>query len=96
LQVIRDAGDAEDKRDHNDSTEDQICDLVRAADLAAYVLEHTLTEQRVDPDGNANATSVLVRISDETNERLMFAAYQVLNRAKELRAHLGFGPEGVA
>jgi hypothetical protein len=93
LQVIRDAGDAagtilEEKRNH-DSTEDQICDLFQAADLAAYVLEHTLTEQCVDP-AHVNGHPNLVSISSETAERLMFAAYQVRNRAKALRAHLGF------
>jgi hypothetical protein len=84
-----------EERNHYFSIEDQVCDLVQAADLAAYVLEHTLTEQRVDP-AHAGGHTDLVMISSKTAERLMFAAYQVLNRAMALREHLGFAPAGVA
>jgi hypothetical protein len=58
-----------------------------AADLAAYLLETTLAEQRVDP-AHANGPLDLVNLSDRTKERMLFAAYQVLERAKALREHM--------
>jgi hypothetical protein len=79
-------------------TEDQICDLINMASLAASGLQQEFESHRRafhDYDVAPRNLPELVLISDEAQERLMFAIYDVLNRAKALREHLGFAPAGV-
>lgn len=53
--------------------EEQICDLVRAADIAATLVETALKDAHPE------------RLPAEVEERLIFAVYEVDKRAKALR-----------
>jgi hypothetical protein len=70
---------AEEKSNCYGGLEDQICDLVRAADISATLLEDTLSQGRV-AGGPLN-----VYLPDQFQERLIFAAYEVEKRARALR-----------
>lgn len=59
---------------HYGNVEEQICDLVRAADIAATLLETALKDAHPE------------RLPAEVEKRLIFAAYQVDKRAKTSRA----------
>ena len=61
--------------------EEQVCDLVRAADLAASLLENTLSDGRAHGGGS----DLHVYLPEPFQERLIFAAYQVLERAQALK-----------
>jgi hypothetical protein len=70
---------AEEKSNCYGNMEAQICDLVRAADISATLLEDTLSQGRVA--GGAMS----IYLPDQFQERLIFAAYEVEKRARALR-----------
>ncbi|MDA9400901.1 MULTISPECIES: hypothetical protein [Bradyrhizobium] len=82
----------EPSRNHYGNLEEQICDLVRAADIAATLVEIALKQ--------AHPESLPAGVE----ERLIFAAYEVEKRAKALRDFaydpktgvLGYGARAVA
>jgi hypothetical protein len=70
----------DEKANHYGNQEDQVCDLVHAADVSASLLEHYLDA----PKDNAD----LIYLPANFAEKLIFAAYEVEKRAKALRDHL--------
>jgi hypothetical protein len=79
------AAAAEEKSNHYGNAEEQICDLLRASDLSASLLERLLTEGRIDQD------SASIYLPHQFAERLIFAAYQVRERAEALKAFMTAG-----
>jgi len=73
---------SDEKTNHFGDLEEQICNLLRAADLSASVLENLLEEGRIERD------SVSIYLPDQFAERLIFAAYQVKERAQALKDFL--------
>jgi hypothetical protein len=71
---------AEEKSNCYGNMEEQICDLVRAADLAESLLEDTLSEGRAHGGGPLS-----VYLPEQFQERLIFAAGEVNNRARALK-----------
>ena len=70
---------AEEKSNHYGNLEEQICDLLRAADLSAALLESLLSGGRLEKD------SASIYLPDQFAERLIFAAYEVEKRALALK-----------
>jgi hypothetical protein len=70
---------AEEKRNHYGNVEEQICDLVLAADLSATILEGLLSGGRLE---NKSQT---IYLPEPFQERLIFAAYEVEKRARALK-----------
>jgi hypothetical protein len=71
---------AAEKRNHYGNMEEQICDLLRAADLSAALLDDTLSEGNV-----ARENSSCIYLPEQFQERLIFAAYEVQKRAQALQ-----------
>jgi hypothetical protein len=76
---------ADEKTNHFGNLEEQICDLLRAADLSVSALENLLEEGRIEKD------SVSIYLPDQFAERLIFAAFQVKERAQALKDFLYSG-----
>jgi hypothetical protein len=72
-------GDVEEKSNHYGDLEEQICDLLRAADLSATLPESLLSEGRIEKN------SANIYLPDQFAERLIFAAYEVEKRADALK-----------
>jgi hypothetical protein len=75
------AAAAEEPRNHYGNPEEQICDLMRAADLCAYLTADWLTEGRTAPASN----SLYIYLPDDFAERLIFVADEVRTRVGALK-----------
>jgi hypothetical protein len=73
-----------EKRNQNGNVEEQICDLLRATDLSATLLEGPLSGGRRE-----NCSSVY--LPEQFQERLIFAAYKVEKRRRVLTSSLRRG-----
>jgi hypothetical protein len=70
---------AAEMSNHYGNVEDQICDLVLAADISATLLEGLLKGGRLESGSNS------IYLPDQFQERLIFAAYEVEKRARALK-----------
>jgi hypothetical protein len=70
-----------EKINHYGNPEEQICDLMRAADLCAYLTADWLTEGRTAPASN----SLYIYLPDDFAERLIFVADEVRTRVGALK-----------
>jgi hypothetical protein len=69
-----------EKINHFGNPEEQICDLMRAADLSAYLIEEVLSDGQRD-----QKDSGYVYLPDQFKGRLVFVAYEVRNRVEALK-----------
>jgi hypothetical protein len=68
-----------EKSNHYGNPEEQICDLMRAADLCAYLTDDWLTEGRIQQG------SLYIYLPDDFAERLIFVADEVRTRVSALK-----------
>ena len=76
--------DTPPKRDFQNELEDLIMHCLRAADISASLLEHAVSHQPADlglPDG-------CVYFPNDAQGNLIWASYQVVDRAKDLQKFL--------
>jgi hypothetical protein len=73
--------DTEEKSNHYGNPEEQICDLFRAADLAAFITDDWLTEGRTAPGSG----SLYIYLPEDFAERLIFVADEVRTRVRALK-----------
>ena len=68
-----------EKSNHFGNPEEQLCDLARAASLAAFLTDELLT------DGRTEQGSLYIYLPDQFAERLIFAADEVVRRVEALK-----------
>lgn len=80
--------------DFHDNLRRQLIELATMADLSAAHLESVLEHERLDQNffGDDRDVSHLVMINQQAQERLLFAADDVLRRALDALSTLNKGP----